>query len=359
MRVLPAIQDPTSVAQPSNTFDRFLARFIRDPRDLPFVHLTLRITLTLIPLGILLFIPAISGWVWWMIAVAYLVTYFIYKGPFGLMGHCAAHRPLFKREYRLLSYYMPTGMALFFGMTPETYVGHHIGMHHPENNMPEDLSTTMPYQRDSVKGFLHYLTTFLFTGVFTLIGYLRRKNRQKMAIKAMSGEISFAVMCGLLLWLNAPATIVVFLIPFVFTRIISMIGNWTQHAFVDSTDPANAYKNSITCINVKYNRLCWNDGYHISHHCRPAMHWSEHPHFFMKTIDQYASNKAIIFDGLDFGQVFFLLMKKRYDRLAQHVVNVNGTFQNEQEIIELMKYRLQPIREWSEAPVKKKKAVTV
>ena len=62
-----------------------------------------------------------------------------------------------------------------------------------------------------------------------------------------------------------------------------MMGNWTQHAFVDGEDPGNAYKNSITCINVKYNKKCWNDGYHISHHIRPAMHWTEHPTFFQKT----------------------------------------------------------------------------
>ncbi|MGA0557197.1 fatty acid desaturase family protein [Larkinella sp. VNQ87] len=348
MRILPALQDPSSVAPPSSPFDHFLLRFIRDPRDLPFLYLTLRLSLTLLPLGILLFIPAVSGWVWWTIAGAYLVTYFIHKGPFGLMGHCAAHRPLFKREYRWLNYYMPMTIGLFFGMSPETYVGHHIGMHHPENNLPEDLSTTMPYRRDSVKGFLHYLTTFLITGVVTMISYLFRKNRQKMAFKAMAGEIIFISACLVLLWLNAPATIVVFVIPFWLTRIISMIGNWTQHAFVDANDPANAYKNSITCINVKYNRLCWNDGYHISHHCRPAMHWSEHPQFFLKTLDKYAANKAIIFDGLDFGQVFFLLMRKRYDRLARHVVNVNGTFRNDQEIIALMKHRLEPIHAWSE-----------
>ncbi|WP_138992791.1 fatty acid desaturase [Larkinella sp. C7] len=347
MRRLPALQDPSSVAPPSSAIDRFLLRFIRDSRDLPFVYLTLKITFTLVPLGILLFIPGITGWVWGVLAFACFASYAIYKGPFGLMVHCAAHRPLFKREYSALNYYMPTFLALFFGMSPDTYQSHHIGMHHPENNMPEDLSSTMTYKRDSVRGFLMYLANFFFLGVITLIGYLKRKNRQKMAVKAMSGEILFLTMCAILLWVNAPATIVVFLLPFVMTRVFGMIGNWTQHAFIDRNDPANAYKNSITCINVKYNRMCWNDGYHISHHCRPAMHWSEHPKFFLKTLDQYAAHKAIIFEGLDYGQVFGLLLSKQYNRLAKHVVNVNGAFQNEQEIIELMKYRVRPILEWN------------
>jgi hypothetical protein len=70
MRRLPVLQDPSSVAQPSTAVDRFLLRFIRDGRDLPFIYLTLKITFTLVPLGILLFIPAVSGWVWGVLAVA-------------------------------------------------------------------------------------------------------------------------------------------------------------------------------------------------------------------------------------------------------------------------------------------------
>ena len=31
-------------------------------------------------------------------------------------------------------------------------------MHHPENNLQEDKSTTMPYQRDSMRSFLAYFS---------------------------------------------------------------------------------------------------------------------------------------------------------------------------------------------------------
>ncbi|GAB3968564.1 hypothetical protein GCM10028806_12850 [Spirosoma terrae] len=131
------------------------------------------------------------------------------------------------------------------------------------------------------------------------------------------------------------------LLLLVIYRLVAMLGNWTQHAFVDADDPGNAYKNSITCINVgyNYNKACWNDGYHISHHVRPAMHWTEHPTFFLKTLDQYASHQAIIFDGLDFGQVFFLLMHKRYSTLARHMVNLNGAFSSDTEAIALLRRR--------------------
>ena len=64
--------------------------------------------------------------------------------------------------------------------------------------------------------------------------------------------------------------------------------------------------------------------------------------------------RAIIFDGLDFGQVFFLLMGKKYDVLAQHMVNVNGAFADDNDAIALLRRRTQRI----EAPAVKKPDVT-
>lgn len=344
MKVLSTLNDPIFVNKPHTALDQFFLRFIKDERDLPFAYLTLNITLTMIPLGFLLYMPFVTGWLWWSIAVVYLVlNNFIFKGPFGLMFHCTNHRPFFKPEYKFMNYYLPWVVGPFFGQSPETYYGHHIGMHHVENNMPEDGSSTMDYKRDSFREFLRYYGNFMLSGLIELLGYLHRKNRKKVAKQTLIGELSFYALCLVLGLINFPATLVVFIIPFFIFRLITMLGNWTQHAFVDPIDPGNSYKNSITCINVKYNKKCWNDGYHISHHCRPAMHWTEHPTFFMKTLDNYAKNKAVVFDGLDFLKVFYYLMNKRYDVLASHVVNINGTFRNDEEIISLLKDRTQRI----------------
>ncbi|WP_338872346.1 fatty acid desaturase [Spirosoma sp. SC4-14] len=344
MKVLGAIHDPTFTGRTYNQLDQYFLKYIKDERDLPFVYLTIRISLTLIPLAILLFMPFVTGWVWWAVAaVHFYISNFVFKGPFGLMLHCTSHRPFFKPEYSWLNNYLPWVLAPFFGHTPETYYSHHIGMHHPENNLEDDDSSTMAFQRDSFRSFLSYFGQFFVLGVHNLLGYLRRKNRTKLASRAMTGEITFGIICAILCFINWPATVLVFLLPLVIYRLIAMMGNWTQHAFVDIDDPGNAYKNSITCINVKYNKKCWNDGYHISHHVRPGMHWTEHPTFFQKTIDKYAQNQAIIFDGLDFLQIFFLLMRKRYDVLARHMVNVNGSFADEAEAIAVLRHRTQRI----------------
>lgn len=344
MKVLGAIHDPTFTARTYNWLDQIFLKYIKDERDLPFIYLTIRISFTLIPLAVLLFMPFVTGWIWWTVAaIHFYISNFVFKGPFGLMLHCTSHRPFFKPEYAWLNNYLPWVMAPFFGHTPETYYSHHIGMHHPENNLEDDDSSTMAFQRDSFRSFLSYFGRFFVLGVRNLLDYLHRKKRTKLATRAMTGEITFAVICTILCFVNWPATVLVFILPLVIYRLIAMMGNWTQHAFVDIDDPGNAYKNSITCINVKYNKKCWNDGYHISHHVRPGLHWTEHPTFFQKTIDKYAQNQAIIFDGLDFLQIFFLLMRKQYDVLAQHMVNVNGSFADEDEAIALLRHRTQRI----------------
>jgi hypothetical protein len=53
----------------------------------------------------------------------------------------------------------------------------------------------------------------------------------------------------------------------------------------------------------------------------------------------YAKNKALVFEGIDFLGVYLLLIRKRYDVLAEHLVNINDTFASEEEAIKLMKQR--------------------
>ena len=53
------------------------------------------------------------------------------------------------------NYYIPWVLGPFFGESPETYFAHHVGMHHAENNLEDDISTTLPYVRDSAVDFGH------------------------------------------------------------------------------------------------------------------------------------------------------------------------------------------------------------
>jgi len=278
------------------------------------------------------------------VAVAYqFLNNFTFKGPFGLMLHCTSHRPLFRKEYGFMNHYLPWVIAPLFGHSPETYYTHHIGMHHAENNLEDDESSTMTYRRDSLKGFTHYFGVFLFAGMYHLAAYFFRKKRKRLLYRSVRGEILFILFCVGMCFVNWAATLVVFIIPFFLYRLIAMMGNWAQHSFIDAADPGNPFKNSITCINTPYNHKCWNDGYHISHHQKQTMHWTEHPVFFRKTLQQYEEHEAVVFDGIHFLHVFIWLMGKRYDLLARHFVNIGGRFGSDEEVIAFLKSRVQRI----------------
>jgi len=253
-----------------------------------------------------------------------------------LMLHCICHRKPFKKKYNWLFDYIIWVVCPFFGHTPETYFAHHMGMHHVENNMLDDASSTLPYKRDSLGGFLSYVGRFLVLGFVDTFMYFFSRKRKKFYMRLTAGEMAFYLFCVGMCFVNFKATLFVFIIPFVFARIVMMLGNWTQHAFVNLEDLDD---NTINCINTKYNKMCWNDGYHAVHHIRPALHYTEIPGEFLKNKDKFAEKKILTFDGIHYLHIFIWLMTKRYDKLAKNLVNVNNMFANEEEAIAHMKER--------------------
>ena len=331
------LTDPTYQANDApGIFHRVARRLIRDERDVPFVRLIVLLSLTVIPAATLLYVPGVYS-IWLALGYWAMIGYFI--GPFILMLHLTSHRRLFRHHLNALNLYIPWVLGPFFGETPETYYAHHMGMHHPENNLPDDLSTTMPYQRDSVLGFLHYWGSFVVLGLVELVMYMRRRGRTKMARSVLIGEFSFYAIVALLWSFHWQATVSVFVVPLLFARFAMMAGNWGQHAFVDADDPGNAYRNSITCINAGYNHRCFNDGYHIGHHLSANRHWTDLPVEFMENRDEYLRQGAIIFEGIDFFMVWLLLMLKRYDLLADRFVQLGATPLPREKIIALLKER--------------------
>ena len=342
MKALTVITDPVYVEPKEfSGYEKFWLRYINDKRDLPFIHLLTAIHILVIPVAILLYTPVLQSWYWWLVYIPYFyVSQMYFKGRFGLMLHCISHRKLFKKGYTWLYNYVIWFVCPFFGHTPETYFAHHMGMHHVENNMLDDASSTLPYQRDSLRGFLSYVGRFLILGFEDTFMYFFKRKRKKFYMRLTAGEISFYLFCVGMSFVNFKATLFIFIIPFVFARIVMMLGNWAQHAFVNLDDLED---NTINCINTKYNQMCWNDGYHAIHHIRPAMHYTEIPGEFMKTKDEMARKKILVFDGVHYLHIFIWLMTKRYDKLAQNLVNINNMFSSEEEAIRVMRERTKKV----------------
>lgn len=337
-----ALTDPVFVpVEKRNAFERFALRFIRDERDLPFVWLSLQMTTILLPLAVLLFVPGVFQW--WMAPIYWAVLFGGFLDRYILMLHNTSHRPLFKRQFGFMKFYIPWVLGPLCGETPETYYVHHITMHHAEGNLPRDLSSTMKYQRDSFVDFLRYFFDFFFLSIFKLASYQLKKKRTKFLTMMLVGELSFYAFVAAGLALAPGPTMVVFVVPFLLCRFLMMAGNWGQHAFIDPNDPGSSYRSAITCINVRYNRRAFNDGYHISHHLSATRHWTEHPAELIDNRATYAAHDAVVFEGIDFFQVWFILMLKRYDWLAARFVQLGEVDKTQDEIIALLKSRTQRI----------------
>jgi fatty acid desaturase len=333
------LHDPTYAPHDARSWaERVSAPFIRDERDQPFLALMAVLTATVVPSGVVLFLP--GPFRWWLAALHLgLVIYFL--GPFVLMLHNTSHRKLFKRRYAWMNLYIPWVLGPFFGESPMTYFAHHVGMHHAENNLADDISTTMHYRRDSFVDFSRYFLRFFFYGSVELTGYFVKKRRTSLMMQFLAGEIIFLGAAAGLFFVRWQATLTVLILPFVVVRFAMMAGNWAQHAFIDRDSPGNNYRNSITCINSTYNRRCFNDGYHIGHHLKSTRHWTEMPEEFLNNVATYDQQGAIVFAGTDFFSVWACLMAKRYDVLAKRFVRLGDLAPEGADIITLLQSRTQ------------------
>lgn len=294
-------------------------------------------TFVMVPAAVVLYLNPEASFIF---KVAYWAFFIFMLGPHLLMLHNVCHRsPWIKSMKNFMDYYLEV-VGLLFGLPPRLYYYHHIKMHHKEGNGPDDLSSTEKFQRDSFLHWLVYFLRFIFLCPFELPLYFLKRGRKDYALTSALAYVSFYSLLYLSYDHNPSGTVTIFIVPTLICWFGLMAGNWTQHAFVDSMDTECPYKNSITVVESVYNKRCFNDGYHIGHHLKPGMHWTEMPEDFEKNSDQYNSQKALVFKTLDYQMIWFLLMFKKYSKLATYCVSDRP----QEETIQIMQSRLKALK---------------
>lgn len=281
---------------------------------------------------------------------------------FILMMHYAEHKPLFARSAGFLRYLMPWVMAPFYGIPTGMYRTHHIMMHHKENNMfQKDLSSTEPYQRDSILGFLHYLAMF-YALLVTLPLWALQRRRWSILSEVCTGSGIWISVQVLLYWYgHGLYAFYQFQLPFIISSVALMFGNWSQHMFVDplvatSKDLLSSYKyNCALTLNVMNhfdNQVAFNDGYHITHHVKPSCHWTEMPLEFLTNLERYAENDPVVIDRSGFFDIGFnLVIRAKFDPdgawkwLIDRFVHFTPEKRSDAEVKAFLQERLKPIPE--------------
>ncbi len=346
------IRDPTAApTYGDSALSRWCKGALFEARDEIFVRLTIKMIATLVALMAALFFalrvrdPRVPELLKLGVAAVYLAIWGYLVPPVILMLHNTMHRPFIKAP-KLLGRAHPYMMSFFFGI-PTGYREHHMGMHHAEDNMQKDLSSTMGYRRDSFLHFLVYFFRFFFLGIFEVSAYLKRVRRFTMAKRLVFGEIAHIAVIALVMTLvDFRFGLVAFLLPAVVIRFMMMVGNWGQHAFINTDYKNDGLSNSITCINATYNERCFNDGYHIGHHLRANRHWTELPGELESNVAAYIKEGALVFEGVDFFMVSVLLWTGQWKTLARRFVRLDGNERSDEDVIAMLKSRVHPVREW-------------
>ncbi|KAJ1560680.1 hypothetical protein HK096_007623 [Nowakowskiella sp. JEL0078] len=328
------------VPQATNWYRKFVISTLRDPRDLEIFNFALFMTIVIIPSGLFLFYKFT-----YIHAILHLAVLIPNIEMHVHALHNACHRPLFKKDSWLLSLWIPYILGPFCGQTWNTYYFHHIKMHHIADNGPEDASSTLLYQRDSLPGWVVYFGRFYLWTWYDLGHFFMAKSQYLPLITLLGGEYLTiaAALYGVYFSKYSLATIFVFVIPFHLVRLGMMQGNWTQHAFLDRNDPhGGGRKNSITCISSPFNARSYNDGYHASHHLNPLRHWMDHPRMFVKQRQLYFDEEAVIFKDLNYLDVWLKLITDDYKGLAKYWIHVGyGPKPSDDEIVVMLRKKTQ------------------
>ena len=228
------------------TYISWAQGIVRNPVDVVFLTHILLYLCTSVPSAAFLY-----GHFTWLHAVLHVILQLSYCGSFTLMLHNHIHnRGLLKREYAWFDNLWPYILEPLMGHTWDSYYYHHVKHHHVEGNGPEDLSSTIRYQRDEVTEFLKYVGRFIAFIWIELPLYFLRKRKLGLALKSAVSELTSMFLIYLLARRNFYPTLFVLIIPFILMRVGLMIGNYGQHALVDDIDPASDFRSSITLIDV-------------------------------------------------------------------------------------------------------------
>ncbi|OKL57916.1 hypothetical protein UA08_06786 [Talaromyces atroroseus] len=300
----------------------FAQKIVRVETDVVMLtHLLLYFS-TSVPSALLLYrhFTYTHGVLHWLMQSYYVGTYTLMMHQHIHMGGILSKANPLIHAFDVLFPYITNPL---FGHTWNSYYYHHIKHHHVEGNGPDDLSSTIRYQRDSVPDFLHYVLRFMFFVWIELPLYFVRHGKYVLGLKAFVWEVSnYIVLAVLYKYVNARATTFAFLLPLLMLRIGLMVGNWGQHALVDEDDPTSDLRSSITLIDVASNRFCFNDGYHTSHHLNPRRHWRDHPVAFLRAKGKYQTERALVFKNIDYIMMTVKLLQRDYMYLAKCLVPI-------------------------------------
>jgi fatty acid desaturase len=228
----------------------------------------------------------------WLL-VGYWALMVIPKGVLSAWNHHHQHVPTFRST--ALNRLLELCYALHTGVTTNTWVLHHVLGHH--QNFLDQAKDESRWKRTNGKpmGVLEYTFSVAATAYPRAFQVGRRYPSHQRQFLIFTG-ITLLLVAALIAW-KPLAGLLLFALPMVCSMLYTA---WVTHDHHSGLDTDDHFQASYNNLNLWFNRLTGNLGYHTAHHHRQGVHWSKLPAIHEKIKQHIPAHlfRKSTFDGM-------------------------------------------------------------